>query len=59
MWLSWLQHGPVHQKVVGSIAVQGECLGFGFNPLSPGREAYEGPPIDVFLLHQCLSLSLN
>ena len=26
MWLSWLEHCPVNQKVMGSIPGQGTCL---------------------------------
>ena len=34
VWLSWLQHCPVHQKVAGSIPSQDTYLGCGFDPQS-------------------------
>ena len=34
MWLSWLEHGPINQKVVGLIPGQGTCLDCGFGPWS-------------------------
>ena len=45
-WLSWLEHRPVDQKVVGSIAGQGTNLGGGF---SPRLEACGRQPINVSL----------
>ena len=33
-WLSWLQHLPIYQKVVGSIPDQSTHLHCGFNPWS-------------------------
>ena len=33
-WLSWLEHCPIHQKVVGSIPGQGIHLGCRFDPWS-------------------------
>ena len=33
MWLSWLEHCPVHQKLVGLISGQGIYLGWGIDPL--------------------------
>ena len=32
--LSWLEHCPVHQMVVGLIPSQGKHLDYGFNPWS-------------------------
>ena len=32
VWLSWLEHGPIHQKIKGSIPHQSTYLGCGFNP---------------------------
>ena len=31
-WLSWLEHCPIRQKVVGSIPSQGTYLGCRFDP---------------------------
>ena len=31
-WLSWLEHRPVQQRVVGSISSQGTCLGSRCDP---------------------------
>ena len=31
-WFSWLEHCPIHQKIVGLIPVQGICLGCRFDP---------------------------
>ena len=31
-WFGWLNHRPIHQKVVGSIPSQGTHLGCGFDP---------------------------
>ena len=31
-WLSWLEHHPTHQKVVGLIPSQGTYLGCRFDP---------------------------
>ena len=31
-WLSWLEHCPIHQKVVGSIFGQGTYLDYGYSP---------------------------
>ena len=45
VWLSWLECGPVHLKVVGLIPSQGTYLGFRFNPQC-GRQL-----IDVSLSH--------
>ena len=33
-WLSWLEHHPIHQNVVGLISSQGTQLGCEFNPQS-------------------------
>ena len=42
-WLNWLEHHPIHQKVVGLIPSQGTYLGCRFN----GWGAYRRQPIDV------------
>ena len=34
VWLSWLEHHLVHQKVMDSIPSQGTYPGWGFNPWS-------------------------
>lgn len=34
IWLGWLEHHPVYQKVVGLVSVQGTCLGCRFYPRS-------------------------
>ena len=48
-WLSWLEHYPIHQKVVGLIPSQGVYLGCSFTHWSGcGREAAD----------QCFSLTL-
>ena len=31
-WLSWLEHHPIHQKVVSSTPGEGRYLGCGFDP---------------------------
>ena len=47
-WISWLEHHPVHQKVVGSIPAQGTYLGWWYSPpLGYVQEA----------TNQCLSLT--
>ena len=33
MWLSWLEHRPIDQKLVGSIPRQGTHPGCGFRPV--------------------------
>ena len=32
VWLSWLEHPPINQKVMGSIPSQGTCFGGRFGP---------------------------
>ena len=55
MWLSWLEHCPINQKVASSIPGQGACLLCGFGPqLGHMREA-----TDVSLSHACFSPSLS
>ena len=44
VWLSWLKHHPIHQKVVGLI---------------PGQGSYKRQPIDVSHVSVSLSLSLS
>lgn len=31
-WLGWLEHCPVHQRVVGSIPIEGTYVGGRFDP---------------------------
>lgn len=55
LWLSWLEHLPKHQKLVGWIPSQSIYPSCRFNP----RSGQVGEaPIDVSLSHQCLSPSL-
>ena len=49
VWLSWLEHRPTHQKVVGSTPHQGTRLGSWFNPQS--GNLWE-------VAHQCFSVTL-
>ena len=56
MWLSWLEHRPISQKVVGSIPGKGTFLVVG-SVSSQGT--YGRQTIDVSLSHQCFSLSLT
>ena len=44
----WIEHGPVNQRVTGSIPSQGTSLGCGPGPLWEARERQ--PHIDVSLL---------
>ena len=55
-WLSWWQHCPMHQKVVGSIPTQGIYLGSG---LISHQGRYRKQPIDVFLSRTDISLSIS
>ena len=50
VWLSWLEHCHIDQKVTGSIPDQDTCPGCGFNPQS----GHYKKAID-----QCFSLTLN
>ena len=34
VWLSWVEHRPVHQKIRGLSPGQGTCLGCALNPWS-------------------------
>ena len=47
----WIEHGPVKQRVSGSIPSQGTCLGFGPRPLWGGMQEAT--------THQCFSPSLS
>ena len=53
--LSWLQHCPVHQNVVGSIPVRAHTYVMGS---VLGQGAYGRQPIDASLSHLSLSLFL-
>ena len=55
-WLCWLDHCPMHQKVVGSISSQGTYLGFVFD--SQSRHVWEVTDVSL-LLSLSLSLSLS
>ena len=56
-WLSWMEHCPVHQNVVGSIPGQGTYLGYGFNPWS--GSIWEETDQLFHVLSLALSLSLS
>ena len=55
VWLSWLEHCPIHQKVGGSIPSQGTYLGC-VGSVS-GQGAYVRQAL-MFLSHTDVSLSL-
>ena len=57
LWLSWLEHRPVHRKVGDSIPGQGTCLGYRFNPLTV--RVHMGGNQWLFLRHIGVSLSLS
>ena len=61
MWLSWLEHCPVNQKVMGLIPGEGTCLGCGFSLcLGCAREANNGCfSLTLMFLSFSLSLSLK
>ena len=61
MWLSWLEHCPVNQKVMGLIPGEGTCLGCGFCLcLGCAREANNGCfSLTLMFLSFSLSLSLK
>ena len=56
-WLSWLEHHPVDQKVVGSITSQGTYLSCAFD--APGWGACGRQPINVSVTSMFLCLSLS
>ena len=57
-WLSWLEHRPTHQKVVGSIPGQGTSLGCGLMPsrVTCGRQQINVSHTDVPLskISECI-----
>ena len=54
VWLSWLEHHPVDQKVTGLIPSQGTYLGCRFDPQSgPTQEGNQS----MFLSHVAIYLS--
>lgn len=55
VWLSWLEHCPMHQKVTGSIPSQGKYLVCKINP----RSWHVGEVTDRCVSHQCFLLSLT
>ena len=54
-WLSWLERGPMHQQVVGSVPGQGTYLGW---VLSLGQGIYRQQLVNVSLIFS-LSLTIN
>ena len=56
VWLSWLEHCPVNQKVVGSIPSQSTCLGCRFSSQSGHVQEATNP---FSLTSKFLSLSLS
>ena len=54
VWLSGLEHHPVHQNVVGSFPVRAHTQ---FVGSIPSQGTYGRQPIDVSPSHQCFSLS--
>ena len=55
MWISWLEHSPIHQEVGGLISGQGTYICCRF-PLVGIRM---GGNQSMFLSHQCFSLFLS
>ena len=57
MWISWLEHPPINQKVVGSNPSQDTYLGYGFDPWSGCIQEARNP--SMFLTSMFLSSSLS
>ena len=56
MWLSWLEHQPVDQKVTGPIPGQAHTQAVGS---IPGQGVYEKATNEMFLFLTDVSLSLS